>query len=244
MLQPLSVPAGRRRRRPSRTRLGRRLRSQGAVSQDGSRAFWSKGGVPPYAGLYLRDTARNETIRLDEVREGAFGTGKVEPLFQAANTDGTRRLLHRHPEPDRRRQRRRRRPLSLEGGGERGLRRSGRLPGRPDRRGGGLRRKRRSAGPAAGRGRRRLERLPGRARGAATPKGRRTSGAAKCAASPGQPNLYLWREGVGMRFVARLAGEDERDWGGLPASSRPSLPSAPPPPPPRAATSPSCRPSP
>ena len=32
-------------------------------------------------------------------------------------------------------------------------------------------------------------------------------------ASPGQPNLYLWREGQGARFVATLDEEDRHDWG-------------------------------
>ena len=55
------------------------------------------------------------------------------------------------------------------------------------------------------------------------------------AASPGQPNLYLWREGEGIRFIATLSEEDGRDW------SRPRAQRGAPPPRPRAATWPSCR---
>ena len=33
------------------------------------------------------------------------------------------------------------------------------------------------------------------------------------AAAPGQPNLYAWRAGEGMRFIAGLSEEDSRDWG-------------------------------
>jgi len=57
-----------------------------AISDDGSRVFWT-----PFAGgaLYVRDTDREETARLDVVQEGAFGTGEAKPVFQGANTAGT-----------------------------------------------------------------------------------------------------------------------------------------------------------
>ena len=32
-------------------------------------------------------------------------------------------------------------------------------------------------------------------------------------ASPGDPNLYLWQEGSGVRFIASLSDEDNPDWG-------------------------------
>ena len=44
-------------------------------------------------------------------------------------------------------------------------------------------------------------------------------------ATPGQPNLYLWREGEGMRFIATLAEGDGPDWSaraaGLSAAASP-----------------------
>jgi hypothetical protein len=33
-------------------------------------------------------------------------------------------------------------------------------------------------------------------------------------AAAGQPNLYVWREGVGIRFIAKLSNEDSAAWGG------------------------------
>ena len=61
---------------------------RGAVSANGSRVFWSSGVAAPFSGLYVRDSARGETARLDEVQAGAFGTGEVAPLFQGASADG------------------------------------------------------------------------------------------------------------------------------------------------------------
>ena len=64
--------------------------TRGALSEDGSRAFWSTGDSGPenFTGLYVRDLARGESARLDAVQPGAFGTGKVQPIFQAASADG------------------------------------------------------------------------------------------------------------------------------------------------------------
>jgi hypothetical protein len=62
-----------------------------AVSEDGSRIFWSGGG---FAGntadsLYLRDTEDDESVRLDVKQPGGSGFGQAAPRFQAANPDGT-----------------------------------------------------------------------------------------------------------------------------------------------------------
>ncbi len=56
-----------------------------AISDDGSRVFWSEGN----SALYVRDLTRQETARLDVVQEGAFGTGSAQPLFEGANAAGT-----------------------------------------------------------------------------------------------------------------------------------------------------------
>jgi hypothetical protein len=63
-----------------------------AISDDGSRVFWSAG---QYSGvsnnltaLYMRDTAAEETVRLD-VPKGGSGTGTAHPVFQGANPEGT-----------------------------------------------------------------------------------------------------------------------------------------------------------
>jgi len=59
-----------------------------AISADGSRVFWTEntgGGLG--GGLYVRDTSRGETARLDEV-QGGFGTGEAKPRFLGADADG------------------------------------------------------------------------------------------------------------------------------------------------------------
>ncbi|HEY7456510.1 MAG TPA: hypothetical protein VH703_04465 [Solirubrobacterales bacterium] len=56
-----------------------------AVSDDGSRVFWTANG----GGLYVRDMDREETVRLDVVQPGAYGTGAANPVFQGADAAGT-----------------------------------------------------------------------------------------------------------------------------------------------------------
>jgi WD40-like Beta Propeller Repeat len=56
-----------------------------AVSSDGSRVIWSD----RQAALYLRDTVKGETLRLDGV-QGGTGKGNVEAVFQSASVDGSR----------------------------------------------------------------------------------------------------------------------------------------------------------
>lgn len=57
-----------------------------AVSNDGSRVFWT-GGTPSH--LYMRDVARSETVRLDE-EQGGTGDGPAHAVFQIASSDGSR----------------------------------------------------------------------------------------------------------------------------------------------------------
>ena len=64
-----------------------------AVSNDGQRIFWSTGenSVAGHnlTGLYLRDLAVGETVRLDTPQPGVSGAGEVSPIFQGASADGT-----------------------------------------------------------------------------------------------------------------------------------------------------------
>ena len=64
-----------------------------AISEDGSRVFWTEentgGGLGGGLGLYVRDSARGETARLDVEQAGAFGTGEEKPRFQGAAADGS-----------------------------------------------------------------------------------------------------------------------------------------------------------
>lgn len=66
---------------------------QHAISDDGSRIFWSTGGYTiagnSLSGLYLRDVDAGQTGRLDVVQPGATGLGTARPVFQAASADGT-----------------------------------------------------------------------------------------------------------------------------------------------------------
>jgi hypothetical protein len=59
-----------------------------AVSDDGSRVLWteSKGGV---GSLYLTDTVRGETLRLDSV-QGGSGSGSAGSVLWGASSDGSR----------------------------------------------------------------------------------------------------------------------------------------------------------
>src|SRR5207344_3091442 len=182
-----------------------------AISADGSRLFWSAAAGPdePPTGLYLRDVTLEQTVRLDVVQPGAFGTGASLPVFQGADSEGTVAFFTdtRNLTPD-----------ANESGadlyrcavrieaGELGCEltdlTAGTLnPADPFE----------SAevqGIAAGIGedgtkvyfvaRGVLDEEPnGEGQGAA----------------PGEPNLYLWQEGSGVRFIATLSEEDERDWG-------------------------------
>jgi hypothetical protein len=59
-----------------------------AISDDGSRIVWLS-ITPGESHLYMRDSARGETVQLDAVQGGA-GSGAVSPRFQLASTDGSR----------------------------------------------------------------------------------------------------------------------------------------------------------
>jgi hypothetical protein len=63
--------------------LGAPYREGRAISDDGSRVVWSA------YGLYLRDTVKQETVRLDAV-QGGSGQGLPEPQFQLANSTASR----------------------------------------------------------------------------------------------------------------------------------------------------------
>ena len=181
---------------------------QNAVSGDGARVFWSKVAGPgkPPSGLYVRDTEREETLRLDEV-QGGFGTGEAQPLFQGASADGqvafftdTRNLT---PDANENGADLYRCEIVVEGGALKCLLSDlsahtvdpfesaevqGLLPGVSED---GSRAYLVARGVLEGQG--------------------------SAAATPGAPNLYLWEEGAGMRFIATLGEGDEHDWGGFAA---------------------------
>lgn len=60
-----------------------------AVSRDGSRIFWvSQGGLE--SRLYMRDTTRKETIRLDVQQPGVPSAGPSVAHFRIASSDGSK----------------------------------------------------------------------------------------------------------------------------------------------------------
>lgn len=68
--------------------LGSNLGSvRNAVSDDGSRVFWMPGNAYGGGALYLRDIATAESVRLDVVKSGGGG-GTPDPVFQGASIDG------------------------------------------------------------------------------------------------------------------------------------------------------------
>ena len=72
-----------------------------AVSEDGRYVYWERPENAPPTELYLRDTAKEETIRLDTPQPGSFG-GADRPVFQGASADGRRAFFTdtRHLTPD------------------------------------------------------------------------------------------------------------------------------------------------
>ena len=177
-----------------------------AISEDGARAFWSSNA----AGLYVRDLAREETARLDEVQEGAFGGGSASPLFQGAAADGGAALFtdSRELTADA--------SDASEGGRdlyrcELAVSEKGELGCELDNLSGAF--------VQPGESARVLGLISGMSEDATrayfvargvldgTPNGEGD------AAVSGAPNLYVWQEGAGARFVARLSEEDDHNWG-------------------------------
>ncbi len=60
-----------------------------AISGDGTRVFWTGLGNGE-THLYVRDTAREETLQLDTVQPKATGVGAHDAQFQTASADGSR----------------------------------------------------------------------------------------------------------------------------------------------------------
>jgi len=173
-----------------------------AISDDGSRVFWTS-EEPKH--LFMRDMEAGETVQIDKADEGIFGPGEVDPVFQGASADGTvvyftdtqqltagasptGKDLYRCEIVD----------VTVgcaslidltaprEGSGE-----SGDLQGLVS----GL--------TADG------------SRAYFVAKGVLTTGANQFGqeAIRAQPNLYLWQEGEGLRFIATLTSEDSPNWG-------------------------------
>jgi hypothetical protein len=193
-----------------------------AVSADGSRVFWSTGGY--VAGgrildaLYARDTAGETTGRLDVVAGGS-GEGRSLPVFNGASVDGSvvfftdsRRLTADASPPD------------SVGENTFDLYRCevGPVEGATL----GCTSLADISAPISGTAEKAevLGIAPGQsedgtrayffARGVLDT----APNEAGDSAVAGEPNLYLWEEGQGTRFIATISERDRADWGGFASS--------------------------
>ncbi len=181
-----------------------------AVSDDGSRVYWnpsaSNQSQQEVDALYVRDTVREETARINTPATGVTPTRAPTPTFGGASADGSvafftdTRQLTADASPDDRDLYR------CEVGdieGSLGCVDLANLSVAVN------------AGESAG-----VERLitdmsdDGEsvyfvARGVLDGKSNQSGEGAQ----PGDPNLYLWRQGSGVRFIARLSVRDATDWG-------------------------------
>jgi len=173
-----------------------------AISDDGSRVFWTASS----GGLYVRDLARSETARLDTIQPGAFGSGTSKPVFQGANAEGTAAFFTdtRQLTED-----------ANEGGAD-----LYRCELRVEGGNLGCTLTDLTAAPVGAKEEAQvLGLVPGMSddgsRAYFVARGVLDSGVngEGGGAVKGQPNLYLWQAGSGIRFIATLSEEDGTDWG-------------------------------
>jgi hypothetical protein len=184
-----------------------------AISDDGSRVFWSVGQFSTGVGsslraLYLRDTVAGETVRLDLPQPGATGAGESNPVFQGASSDGTV-VFFTDPQQ-----------LTEDASPE------GRDLYRCEIPSGDIAQGCASltdlSAPAPGSGE--SAEVPGLIAGMSK-DGSHVYFVAKdvlddspneVGETPGgaAPNLYLWHQGEGVRFIATLSSQESNDWGG------------------------------
>jgi len=184
-----------------------------AVSDDGSRVFWSTGDIGTsginLSALYVRDTTAEVTARLDVAQPGASEEGAVRPAFQTASSDGTVVFFTDSQQ------------LTTDASPEgRDLYRCVIPPGAISD---GCASLTDISAPRANPG----ESAEVRGLVAASSEdgtkvyfvasGVLDTGANEVGetATTGQPNLYFWQQGAGSRFVATLADEDAPAWGQL-----------------------------
>ena len=176
-----------------------------AISDDGSRVFWSAPQSSP-RGLYVRDTRSEATVRLDVPESGVSG-GEGEVLFQGASADGSVVFF-----TDRVR-------LTQDASSEGADLYRCELP---------------PSGPLTGCAE--LEDLSAPLAGSEEPSevqgllpgfgedGNTAYFVAMGKLDPGPnqggdvaaadaPNLYVWHQGAGVRYIATLSSEDSADWG-------------------------------
>jgi hypothetical protein len=180
---------------------------RGAISEDGSRVFWFPGtALTDPAALYMRDTEAEETMRVDVPQPGVSGAGNANPVFQGASTDGSVVFFTDSQQ------------LTVDASPSGWDLYRCEIPlGAPPS---GCATLTDLSAPAPGESAEVLGLAPALsedgasiyfvARGDLVP----TPNAEGKSAVAGEPNLYLWREGEGTRFIATLSDGDNFDWGG------------------------------
>lgn len=183
-----------------------------AISEDGSRIFWATGTYHnagnSLTALYLHDTESEESVRLDLARSDASGLGESRPAFQGASSDGSvvyfvdSEQLSADASPSGFDLYRCEIPLDDPSLGCATLTNL--------------------TAPEEGSGE--SAEVLGLAAGVSEDGSTIyfvAEGSLDAAANghgdtpvPGQPNLYGWRQGSGLRFIATLSDQDSPDWGG------------------------------
>jgi WD40-like Beta Propeller Repeat len=184
-----------------------------AVSEDGSRIFWStgfysQGEIPKrLTGLYLRDTTAGKTVRLDVPEGDADGFGEADPIFQGASADGTvvfftdTQRLTADASPEGQDLYRCEIPAGDASAGC-----AGHLTDLSVPKEGAESSRVRSLAAGLSQDGSYIYFIAG---GALT----ETANQEGESATPGAPNLYRWHQGQGVRFIATLSEDDENDWG-------------------------------
>ncbi len=180
-----------------------------AISDDGSRIFWSTGRYESgndLTALYLRDTLGEESVRLDVI-QGGSGVGSDSPVFQGASADGTvvyftdSRQLTADASPEGRDLYRCEIPVDAAASGCAELTDVSAPPG-----GSGASAEVQDLAPALSEDGSRIYFV---AQGVLdiAPNDEGDS------ATQGEPNLYLFEEGAGVRFIATFSPSDRPNWG-------------------------------
>lgn len=175
-----------------------------AISSDGSRVFWT-GSKFPNTHLYVRDNGAGETARIDQVQCGICGAGNEKPVFQTANAAGTVVLF-----TDTQQLTEDASPSGVDLYRCEIVSVATGCVSLVD-----------LTAPRVGSGE--SAEVQGLVSGASedgtrayfVAKGVLTTGTNQFGqtAVSGQPNLYLWQAGEGVRYIATLESEDRRDWG-------------------------------
>jgi hypothetical protein len=186
-----------------------------AISEDGSRVFWTPSIEYDAAGinlpaLYLWSREAGTSVRLDIKQAGASGTGAQRPAFNAASADGRVAFF-----TDSQRLTKDASPAGRDlyrcevGPVEGGLGCATLTDISAPIKGSGESAEVLDQAPAVSEDGTRLYFV---ARGVLDPESNDQGDTAQ----KGSPNLYLFEEGAGVRFVAGLVEEDFLVWGGVP----------------------------